>query len=105
MYYDGQFDDARMAVTLAQSAADHGACLLNYARVTGLLRTGGAVGGAEFQDRESGARHAARAKVVVNACGIFADAVRLLDVHRLSPGHQGSRGQRVDHCHRVCDPW
>ncbi len=38
MYYDGQFDDARMAVTLAQTAADHGACLLNYTRVTGLVQ-------------------------------------------------------------------
>ena len=92
MYYDGQFDDARMAVTLAQSAADHGACLLNYARVTGLLRTGGAVAGAELEDRESGARHAVRARVVVNACGIFADAVRLLDDPAAPRAVQPSQG-------------
>ena len=79
MYYDGQFDDARMAATLAQSAADHGAGLLNYARVTGLLRSGGTVAGAEFEDRESGERFTVRAKVVVNAAGIFADAIRRID--------------------------
>ncbi len=79
MYYDGQFDDARMAVTLAQSAADHGACVLNYARVTGLLRSGAEIAGAEVEDLESGARRNIRARVVVNAAGIFADALRRLD--------------------------
>jgi glycerol-3-phosphate dehydrogenase len=92
MYYDGQFDDARMAVTLAQTAADHGACLLNYARVTGLLKSQGAIAGAEVEDRESGARRKVRARVVVNATGIFADAVRKLDDPASAPAVQPSQG-------------
>src|SRR4030065_521137 len=42
LYHDGQFDDARLAVSLAQSAWDHGATPINYCQVTGLLRAGGA---------------------------------------------------------------
>jgi glycerol-3-phosphate dehydrogenase len=41
-YHDGQFDDARLALSLAASAWDHGATLVNYCEVTGLLRSGGA---------------------------------------------------------------
>ena len=92
MYYDGQFDDARMAVTLAQSAADHGACLLNYARLTGLLRSEGAIAGAEFEELESGVRRKVRARVVVNAAGIFADEIRRLDDRSAPPAVQPSQG-------------
>ena len=38
VYYDGQFDDTRLLINLVQTAADHGATLLNYAPVTGLIR-------------------------------------------------------------------
>ena len=92
MYYDGQFDDARMAVTLAQSAADHGACLLNYARVTGLVHSGGTVAGAEIEDLEYGGRHTVQARVVVNAAGIFADAVRRLDDPAAAAAVQPAQG-------------
>jgi glycerol-3-phosphate dehydrogenase len=92
MYFDGQFDDARMAVTLAQSAVDQGACLLNYARVTGLVHSGGTIAGAEVEDLESGTRHEVSAKVVVNAAGIFADAVRRLDDPAAAAAVQPSQG-------------
>src|SRR5579862_8166922 len=36
LYHDGQFDDARLAVSLALTATDKGATLINYFRVTGL---------------------------------------------------------------------
>lgn len=78
-YFDGQFDDARLAITLAQSAADHGATLLNYVRVTGLSKTGGMVDGVLCRDEESGDTMALKAKVVINACGIFSDEIRLMD--------------------------
>ncbi len=92
MYYDGQFDDARMAVTLAESAADHGACLLNYARVTSLRRSDGAIAGAEFADLESGVRREVRARVVVNAAGIFADDIRRLEDPSAPPAVQPAQG-------------
>ena len=78
-YFDGQFDDARLAITLAQSAADHGATLLNYVRVTGLSKSAGMVDGVCCRDGESGETLTLKARVVINACGIFSDEIRLMD--------------------------
>lgn len=79
MYYDGQFDDARLAVHLALTAFDHGATLLNACEVTGLLKDGDEVCGARLLDRESGESIAVQASVVINATGVFVDEVRRLD--------------------------
>jgi glycerol-3-phosphate dehydrogenase len=38
LYHDGQFDDARLAIHLAMTAADHGAVVLNYISVEGLMK-------------------------------------------------------------------
>jgi glycerol-3-phosphate dehydrogenase len=92
MYYDGQFDDARMAVTLAQTAADHGACLLNSVRVTGLRKRGTVVGGVQATDLESGESFAVEARAVVNAAGIFSDALRRLDDRDAAPVVQPAQG-------------
>src|SRR5207245_190370 len=45
MYYDGQFDDARLALNLAQTAVEQGATVLNYMRVTDLVKSGGRITG------------------------------------------------------------
>jgi glycerol-3-phosphate dehydrogenase len=80
LYYDGQFDDARLLINLAQSAAEHGAALINYARVTGFSKNAeGFVDGVEWEDLESGQRHQAPARCVINAAGPFCDEVRRLD--------------------------
>jgi glycerol-3-phosphate dehydrogenase len=80
LYYDGQFDDSRLAVTLAMSAADAGARLLNYAEATGFLKDAdGRISGVRFHDKESGQQAVLRARVVINATGIFTDATRRLD--------------------------
>jgi glycerol-3-phosphate dehydrogenase len=79
MYHDAQFDDARLAFALAQTAADHGAVLVTYMPVTGLLKAGGAIVGVQATDAESGREYELRAKVVINATGVFADSVRRLD--------------------------
>ncbi|MFW6039793.1 MAG: glycerol-3-phosphate dehydrogenase/oxidase [Gemmatimonadota bacterium] len=79
IYYDGQFDDARLAVTLARTAADAGATLVNYAPVTGLVRQDGRVRGAVVRDEESDVSFEVAARVVVNATGAFTDAVRRMD--------------------------
>jgi glycerol-3-phosphate dehydrogenase len=79
VYYDGQFDDARLLINLAATAAEQGAALLNYAPVTGLTRDAdGFLDGVLARDGESGLEFHARAKVVVNAAGPFSDSVRRL---------------------------
>lgn len=78
-YHDGQFHDARMAITLAQTAVDHGAVIANYTEVKGLLKERGQVSGVEVLDKESGRAIKIHAKVVVNATGIFADKIRQMD--------------------------
>ena len=79
VYYDGQFDDSRLLINLVQTAAEHGAALLNYAPVIALTRgSDGIVNGVVARDAESGRELSVRAKVVVNATGPFADKVRRL---------------------------
>jgi glycerol-3-phosphate dehydrogenase len=77
VYYDGQFDDARLLINLVQTAGGHGATLLNYAPVTALTKgSDGTVDGIVARDLESGREIRARGRVVVNATGPFADGVR-----------------------------
>ena len=80
VYYDGQFDDARMNLALALTAAQHGAALANYVAVEGLLKDGsGRLTGAAVRDRLSGAAWEIRARVVLNAAGPYVDHLRRLD--------------------------
>src|ERR1700761_5628772 len=68
VYYDGQFDDSRLLINLITTAANQGATVLNYAKVTTLTKNGdGLVNGVSWQDIESGETFQAHAKVVVNA--------------------------------------
>jgi glycerol-3-phosphate dehydrogenase len=78
-YWDGQFDDARLAVALARTAVGLGAVVLNHCPATGLLREGGRVVGVRAQDRETGQALTLRARCVVNATGVWVDAVRDMD--------------------------
>ena len=79
-YFDGQFDDARLAVALACTAVGAGAVVANYTAVTALLKdAGGQVRGVRVRDDETGEELEAAGKVVVNAAGPWADAVRRLD--------------------------
>ena len=78
-YWDGQFDDARLALALARTAAQRGAHLINYCNVTGLLHTDGKVDGVVAQDKETGAQFNIRATCVVNAAGVWVDALRRQD--------------------------
>jgi glycerol-3-phosphate dehydrogenase len=77
VYYDGQFDDARLLIHLAMTAADHGAALLNYCPATGLLRDAdGYVNGVTARDSETGEELTIAARMVVNATGVFTDSIR-----------------------------
>ena len=79
IYYDGQFDDARLAIALAQTAAELGGSVLNYFQVTSLLKNKGRVCGVGARDLETGREYELAARGVVNATGVFSDAVRRLD--------------------------
>ena len=77
VYYDGQFDDARLLIHLAMTAADHGGALVNYCPATGLLRDAdGYVNGLTARDEETGEELTIAARIVVNATGVFTDSVR-----------------------------
>ena len=79
LYHDGQFDDARLAVTLLQTLFDQGGTALNYLPVTGLVKEGDKVAGVTARDEETGETFSLRAKVVVNATGVFVDSLRRMD--------------------------
>lgn len=79
VYHDGQFDDARLAVNLAQTAANCGATVINYMRCVGLMKEGGIVSGILARDLESGEEREIRGRAVVNATGVFVDDVRRMD--------------------------
>lgn len=77
LYFDGQFDDSRLLINLAQTAAEQNAVLLNYARVFALNRDeNGKIDGAAVSDEITGQIFLAKAKVVINATGAFCDSVR-----------------------------
>ena len=80
LYYDAQADDARLTLALARTAAvDHGACVVNHARVVALTRDGeGRVDGAVLAgDGCDGL--AVRASCVVSATGVWADDLHTMD--------------------------
>jgi glycerol-3-phosphate dehydrogenase len=79
LYYDGQFDDARMNVTLILSALKAGATALNYVRAKNLLKDNKKIIGAQVCDAISGETWHILAKVVINATGAFTDRVRKMD--------------------------
>jgi glycerol-3-phosphate dehydrogenase len=77
VYYDGQFDDARLLVHLAMTAADCGGTLVNYCPATGLMRDAdGYVNGLTARDEETGEELSIPARIVVNATGVFTDTIR-----------------------------
>lgn len=82
VYYDGQFNDSRMCVSIAMTAAAHGAALSNYVSVVRLLRdeASGTMTGARLKDTLTGYEWDVRAKYFVNATGPFVDTVRAMAV-------------------------
>lgn len=75
-YNDAQFDDAALAVALAQAVNASGGLALNHAPVTRLLREGDRVIGAAVRDVETGRCWEMRSRVVINATGVFSGALR-----------------------------
>lgn len=75
IYHDGQFDDSRLAMNLVRSAVDGGGCVLNYMKVTDLLKEGNKVSGVVVCDLESDTVYNVKAHSVINATGVFADDI------------------------------
>ena len=79
IYFDGQFDDARLAICLAQTAAGLNAALVNYAQVVSLVKRKDLIRGAVIRDLETNAEHEVTARAVINATGVFTDRLRQMD--------------------------
>lgn len=93
VYYDGQFDDARLLINMVTTAAEQGAALVNYCPVTALTKDDeGFINGVTAVDGESGQEFRAAAKVVVNATGPFTDRVRRLADPSVRPMISPSQG-------------
>ena len=80
IYQDGQFDDARLAINLAQSTLEQGGCVVNHARVTSITHAkSGEVNGVTVVDNETGVSYGVGAKCVINATGVFVDDIMQMD--------------------------
>lgn len=93
VYHDGQFDDARLALNIAQTADEMGACILNYVKVSGLVKNkAGKITGLNLIDEQSKEKLSIQAKMVVNATGVFADKILQMDNPEAPKTIQPSQG-------------
>ncbi len=92
VYHDGQFDDARLAINLAQTAAENNAVLINYFPVTGLLKVNDRICGMRVKDFFTNKEYEVKSKTVINATGVFTDAVLNMDDPKHKPIIQPSQG-------------
>lgn len=79
VYYDGQFNDTRLNITIILSAVQRGAVALNYVEAVDLVKVDGKVCGVWLEDRLTGKRYKVSSEVVVNATGPFSDTIRKMD--------------------------
>ncbi|QHL89387.1 FAD-dependent oxidoreductase [Nibribacter ruber] len=95
-YFDGQFDDTRLAINLAQTCAEQDGVLLNYMPVVNLLKDGhGKVVGVQAKDLESGQHYSLQAKTVINATGVFVNSILHMDAPAQAPLVRPSQGVHV----------
>jgi glycerol-3-phosphate dehydrogenase len=95
IYFDGQFDDARLAVTLARTADDLGAIVLNHIAVTGIEHEGGLARSVTARNALTGREYRFRARGIVNAAGVFTDSIRNLDDPTADPILRPSQGVHI----------
>jgi len=95
VYTDCQFDDARLAMTLARTVVDLGATALNYTPVIEFLKNGGRIAGVLARDDETGESFQVAARAVINASGVYADELRRLDEPGASPMLSPSQGAHL----------
>lgn len=92
IYYDGQFDDARLAISLAQTAVDQGGVLINYMSVISLIKKEGKIVGVTARDEETKEEIQIKAKCVINATGVYSDTIRKMDDPKTHPIMAPSQG-------------
>ncbi len=92
LYHDGQFDDARLAIHLAMTAADHGAVVINYMSVERLMKENEKVCGVVTKDSFDDKVYEIKAKAVINATGIFSDNIAKMDDKDAEPLISHSQG-------------
>lgn len=96
VYHDGQFDDSRMILSLAHKCTDHGATVLNYFRVEKLLRNDRKkITGVGAVDQISGVEYSIKARLVINATGVFADDIIRMDRPGAKPSIRPSQGVHI----------
>ncbi len=95
MYFDGQFDDARLNVSLAVSTIHEGGVAANYVKVVDFQHLDGKLTGALVEDQVDDDSWVIKAKVFVNATGPFADKIRRMDNPSLSKMMVGSIGTHI----------
>ncbi|MHC0447490.1 FAD-dependent oxidoreductase [Flavobacterium sp. 3-218] len=80
IYHDGQFDDSRLAINMAQTALENGACVLNYIKVVHLVKgEKNQIIGVQAVDQETGIKYDLKASAIVNATGVFTNAIMKLN--------------------------
>jgi len=93
VYHDGQFDDARLALSIAMTCDEMGGCMLNYMRVTELIKDeNGKLAGIKVRDELNKGKYSIQAKMVVNATGVFADKILQMDRPDAPKSIQPSQG-------------
>lgn len=79
IYHDGQFDDSRLVINLAQTAVEQGGVVLNYMKVIRLVKKHDIVSGVIVYDVENDREYEVSARAVINATGVFSDRIRKMD--------------------------
>ena len=96
VYYDGMFNDARLAIALARTAQESGAVLVNYAQVSGLTKNATSqISGVEVIDQLTQNKFNVRGKIVINATGPFTDRIRKMDDPTTKPVISGASGTHI----------
>jgi glycerol-3-phosphate dehydrogenase len=95
LYEDGQFDDARFAINLAQTAIKQGATIINYANVIGLIKENNIIKGVTIEDTIHQKKYVVKAKVVINATGVFVEKILALDDEKSNPILSPSQGVHI----------
>lgn len=94
-FFDGQFDDARLAINLAQTCVEQGGVVINYFPVNKLIKSHQKIIGVEAMDLESRISYSLKARVVINATGVFVDHILQMDVPERMPLIHSSQGTHL----------
>ncbi len=95
IYYDGQFDDARLVINMAETAVEQGATLINYMKVKSFIKAGDMINSVIAQDMETSEKYELKTKSVINATGVFTDSIRQMDDQKAEPMISPSQGVHI----------